>query len=88
MVGTTVQSENRPAEQVAGWSNGWAGRSIKGASWREVGRLGWMIDRRRKLERDRKAELADAATDESRRLGWMAGPEGRSQTKVEGSIVR
>ena len=84
MVGTTVQSENRPEAQADGWRNGWAGRSIEGASRRKVGRLSWKIDRWRKPERGRKAESADAATDESRRLGLKAGPEGRSKAQAGG----
>jgi hypothetical protein len=74
--GTTVQSENRPEAQVDGWSNGWAGRVIEGASPREVGRLSWKNDGRRKPEIDRKAEFLNAAADESRRLGLKAGLEG------------
>ena len=84
MVGTTVQSENRPAAQADGWRNDWAGRSIEGESRRWVGRLSWKTDRRRKLERGRKAEQADAATDESRRLGLKAGPEGRRKAQAGG----
>ena len=84
MVGTTVQSENRPEAQADGWRNGWAGRSIEGESRRKVGRLSWKINRKRKLERGRKAEPADAATDESRRLGLKAGPEGQSKAQAGG----
>jgi hypothetical protein len=84
MVDTTAQSENRPEAQADGWRNGWAGRSIEGESRRRVRRLSWKIDRKRKLERGRKAEPADAATDESRRLGLKAGPEGRSKAQAGG----
>ena len=76
----------RPAVQADGWSNGWAGRSIEGESRREVGRLSWKIDRRRKPERGRKAEQTDAATDESRRLGLKAGPEDRQKAKAGGRL--
>jgi hypothetical protein len=74
----------RPEAQADGWSNGWAGRLIEGASRRKIGRLSWKIDRRRKPERGRKAEQANAAADESRRLGLKAGPEGRSKAQAGG----
>jgi hypothetical protein len=57
---------------------------IEGASRRKIGRLSWKIDRRRKPERGRKAEQANAAADESRRLGLKAGPEGRSKAQAGG----
>ena len=53
MVGATVGLDDLLKAQAEERSEDWAGRLIKGASWRE----------------GRKAEPADAATDESRRLG-------------------